>query len=87
MSYIKCHAKSPQLCLTHFDPINCSPPGSFVLGLSRREYCSGLPCPCLGDLPCPGIEPISLRSPASAGQVFTTGATWEAHINSTENYF
>ena len=29
------------------------------LGLSRQEYWSGLPCPSPGDLPKPGIEPIS----------------------------
>ena len=29
------------------------------LGFSRQEYWSGLPCPPLGDLPNPGIEPIS----------------------------
>ena len=26
---------------------------------SRQEYWSGLPCPPLGDLPDPGIEPES----------------------------
>ena len=31
------------------------------MGFSRQEYCSGLPYPCPGDLPNPGIEP---RSPA-----------------------
>ena len=31
------------------------------MGFSRQEYWSGLPCPPLGDLPNPGIEP---RSPA-----------------------
>ena len=75
MSYKKCHAKSPQLCLTLFDPINYSPPGSSVLGLSRREYCSGLPCPPLGDLPDPGIKPGSLTSIASEGKFFTTSTT------------
>ena len=30
-----------------------------------------------GDLPDPGIEPESLRSPALAGSFFTTSATWE----------
>ena len=29
------------------------------MGFSRQEYCSGLPCPPLGDLPDPGIEPSS----------------------------
>ena len=27
----------------------------------------------------PGIEPVSLMSPASAGGFFTTSVTWEAH--------
>ena len=27
---------------------------------SRQEYCSGLPCHPPGDLPDPGIEPMSL---------------------------
>ena len=30
-----------------------------------------------GDLPNPGIEPISLVSPALAGEFFTTGTTWD----------
>ena len=29
------------------------------MGLSRQEYCSGLPCPPPGDLPHPGIQPRS----------------------------
>ena len=28
---------------------------------SRQEFWSGLPCPLLGDLPDPGIEPMSLN--------------------------
>ena len=42
------------------------------MGFSRQEYWSGLPCPPLGDLPDPGIEPVSLMSPALAGNFFTT---------------
>ena len=30
------------------------------MGFSRQEYWSGLPCPPPGDLPDPGIEPMSL---------------------------
>ena len=36
------------------------------MGLSRQEYCSGLPFPPPGNLPDPGIEPGSLTSPALA---------------------
>ena len=35
----------------------------------RQEYWSGLPFPSPGDLPDPGIEPVS---PALAGRFFTT---------------
>ena len=48
------------------------------MGLSRQEYWSGLPSPSPGDLPNPGIQPASLKSPALAGGFFTTNATWEA---------
>ena len=46
---------------------------------SREEYWSGLPCPLPGDLPNPGTEPLSRASPALAGELFTTGITWEAY--------
>ena len=46
-------------------------------GFSRQEY-GGLPYPPPGDLPNPRIEPKSLTSPALAGKIFTTSATWEA---------
>ena len=46
---------------------------------SRKEYWSGLPFPSPGDLPNPGIEPVSLASPALAGRLFTT-----VHLESTE---
>ena len=32
--------------------------------ISRQEYWSGLPCPPPGDLPYPGIKPMSPASPA-----------------------
>ena len=34
------------------------------MGFPRQEYWSGLPCPPPGDLPDPGIEPMSPASPA-----------------------
>ena len=45
------------------------------MGFSRQEHWSGLPCPSPGDLPDPGIEPVSLMSSALAGMFFTTSAT------------
>ena len=42
------------------------------VGVSRKEQWSGLPFPSPGDLPDPGIEPISPASPAVPGGFFTT---------------
>ena len=41
-------------------------------GSSTQECWSGLPFPSPGDLPHPGIEPMSLASPALAGEFFAT---------------
>ena len=44
---------------------------------SRQEYWSGLPFPFRGDLPYPGIEPIS---PALVGRFFSTKSSGKPHI-------
>ena len=49
-----------------------------VTGFSRKEYWSGLPCTPSGDLPDPGIEPASLKSPVLVDGFFTISTTWEA---------
>ena len=36
------------------------------MGFSGQEYWSRLPCPSPGDLPSPGIKPVSLTSPTLA---------------------
>ena len=46
--------------------VACQAPLS--MGFYRPEYWSGLQCPPPGDLPDPGIEPVSLMSPALAGE-------------------
>ena len=48
------------------------------MGFSRLKNLSGLSCTPPEDLPGPGIEPVSLMSPAVAGGLFTTSTTWEA---------
>ena len=48
-----------------------------VHGLLHQEYWSGLPFPSPGDLPDPGIKPVSL---ALAGRFFTTSIIWEAQM-------
>ena len=49
------------------------------IAFSRQEYWGGLLCPPPGDLLDSGLEPMSLTSPALAGGLFTTNATWEVH--------
>ena len=55
--------------LTLCDPVDCSLPGSSVHGIFQARIWSGLPFPSPGDLPDPGIKPVS---PASAGRFFNT---------------
>ena len=51
---------SPTLC----DPMDCSSPGSSVLGIFQARILEWLSFPTPGDLPDPGMEPTSLASPA-----------------------
>ena len=46
-----------------------------------QEYWSGLPFPSPGDLPRPGIEPVSLVSPELAGRFFTTEPPGKPHLH------
>ena len=50
-----------QSCLTLCEPVDCSPPGSSVLGILQARRLQWVPFPSPGDLPDPGIKP---RSPA-----------------------
>ena len=45
-------------------PWNVAHQAPLLVGFSRQEYWSGLPCPSPGDLPDSGIEPISPVAPA-----------------------
>ena len=76
--YLLVHAKSLQFCLTLCNPWTVAHQAPLSMEFSRQEHWSGLPFPPPGDLPDPGIEPMSLKSPALAGRFFTTSATWEA---------
>ena len=58
-----------KLCPNLCNPMDCQ---VLSMGFSRQEYWSGLPFPPPGDLPNPGIEPMTLVSPALAGGSFTT---------------
>ena len=47
------------------------------MGFPRQEYQRGLPLPTLGDLPDPGIEPVSLTFLALAGRFLPTAPPGE----------
>ena len=54
-------------------PTPCSPPGFLAHGIFQQEYWSRLLFPSPGDLPDPGVEPMSLASPALASSVLPLG--------------
>ena len=53
-----------QSCLTLRNPLDCSPPGSSLIGISQQEYWSRLPFAPSWDLLEGGIELLSPVSPA-----------------------
>ena len=56
------------------------------MGFSRQEYWIGLPFPTPGDLPDPGIEPISLKSLELTGRSFTTEPPGKPDITKKEPF-
>ena len=54
-----CCAKLLQSCPTLCTPWTVTHQAPLSKGFSRQEYWSGLPCPSPGNLPNPGIEPVS----------------------------
>ena len=66
-----------KLCPTLCNSMDCSPPGSFVHGISSQEHWNGLPFPSPGDLPDPGIKHLS---PALAGRFFTPEPPGKPHL-------
>ena len=56
--------KSLQSCPALGNPMDCSPPGSFVHRILKAQYWNELPCPLPGDLPNLGIKPMSSAAPA-----------------------
>ena len=57
------------------------------MGFPRQECWGGLPVPSSGDLPDPGIDPMSLLSAALVGWFFTTSSTWEALVYDSSKMF
>ena len=47
----------------------------------RKDYWSGLPFPTPGNIPNPGVEPMSLVSPALAGEFLTPEPPGKPHVD------
>ena len=56
-------AKSLQSCPSLVTPCTVARQAPLSMGFFRQKYCSGLPWPPSGDLPDPGIKPMSPVSP------------------------
>ena len=74
-----------QFCPTLWNPMDCSPPGSSVHGISQVKILEGVVIPLFRNFPNLGIKPTSLMSLALAGRCcflffsfLTNRATWEA---------
>ena len=61
-----------QLCSTHCDPVDCSPPGSSVHGIFHAGTLEWIAISYSRGCSNPGIEPACLTSRALAGGFFTT---------------
>ena len=78
LMYVCCMFSHVQLFAT---PWSVAPGLLHLWEFSREEYWSGLPCPAPGDLLDPGMEPMSLKSPALAGGFFTPRVTQETFFH------
>ena len=75
------HARLLQSCPALCDAMDYSPPDSSVHGILQARILQWIAMCSSGDIPDPGIELVSLMTPALAGRYCTTSATWEACIN------
>ena len=66
------HSQLLSLVWLFCHPKHWNPPGSFVYGISQARIQEWVAIPFSRDLVDPGIEPMSLASPALAGRFFTT---------------
>ena len=57
-----------------------APQALLSTGVSRQEYCTGLPCPHPGDLPNPGIEPASLALQVDSLLLSHWGSPWICYL-------
>ena len=76
------------LLLSHFSrvrlfmtPWTVAHQAPLFMGFLKQEYWSGLSITPPGDLPNPGVKPMSLAPPALAGRFFTTVPPGKTGLN------
>ena len=77
--------KLPSRGSTLCNSMDWSPPGSSVRGIFQARVWSGSPCPRPGDLPDPGIEPVSFMFPEWAGRFSIASTAWGSLVAQTVN--
>ena len=80
-SKLMCVCACTQSWLTLLTPWTVAHQALLSMEFSRQEYWSKFLFLPAGNLPDPGIKPMSHAPPALAGVFFTTSATWEGQIN------
>ena len=69
------NSRNTRVCCAHCLVVSLATPGTAALQaplsveFSRQEYWSGLPFLSMGNLPDPGMEPVSLAFPALVGGI------------------
>ena len=69
-----------QYYLTLWDPMDCSPPGSSVYGISQAKILEWAAASSPGDLPDPGIEPITRTLQAESLLLSHMGNPYLSHV-------
>ena len=72
--------KSLQLCPTLCDPMDYSPPGSSVFGISQERILEWDAIPFSRGSFRARDQPVSPASPVLAGGFLTSSATWEVGV-------
>ena len=78
-----CMCSIVKLCQLFATPWTVALQAPLSMGFSRQEYWGGLPFPPPGDLPSPGIEPVSPAAPILSGRFSTTeppGKPWNSWV-------
>ena len=77
-----CAQSHPILC----SPMDCSLPGCSVRRVSQARILERMSILTPGDLPNPGIKPVSLESLALTGGFFTTNCTWNLSVSPDKSF-